>query len=39
MFQLEGTYNDHVVQLSDQFRVNQKLKHGIQVIVQMPLKH
>jgi len=37
--QLEGTYSDHLVQLPDQFRADQKLKHVIKGIVQMLLKH
>jgi len=37
LFQLEGTYNDHLVQLPDQFRADQKLKRVIKGIVQMPL--
>jgi len=36
---LKGTYNDHLVQLPEQFRADQKLKHIIKGIVQMPLKH
>jgi len=35
---LEGTYSNQLVQLPDNFRVDQKLKH-IKGIVQMPLKH
>ena len=37
LFELEGTYNDHLVQLPDQFRADQKLKH-VKGILQMPLK-
>jgi len=37
-FQLEGTYNDCLVQLLDNFRADQKLRHT-KGIVQMPLKH
>lgn len=39
LLQLEGTYNDHPVQLSDHFGADQKLKHVIEGIVQMPLEH
>ena len=39
MLQLDGTYNDHLLQLPDQFRADQKLKHVTKGIVQMPLKH
>ena len=39
IFQLEGTYNDHLVQLPDQFRADQKLKYIIKGMVQMSLKH
>jgi len=38
LFELKGTYNDHLVQLPDQFRADQKLKH-VKGILQMPLKH
>jgi len=38
-FQLEETYDDHLVQLPDHFRADQKLKHVIKGVVQMPLKH
>ena len=38
-FQLKGTYNNHLVQLPDHFRADQKLKHIVKGIVQMPLKH
>ncbi|PKU36123.1 aryl hydrocarbon receptor nuclear translocator-like protein 2 isoform x1 [Limosa lapponica baueri] len=37
--QLEGTYNDHLVQVPDHFRAAQKLKHVVKGIIQMPLKH
>ena len=37
IFQLEGTYNGHLVQLPDHFRAYQKLKHVIKCFVQMPL--
>ena len=37
--ELEGTYNDHRVQLPDHFRADQKLKHVIKGVVQMPLQH
>jgi len=30
---LEGTYNDHLVQLPDHFMADQKLKHVINSIV------
>jgi len=36
---LEGTYNNHLVQLPDHFRADQKFKHVVKGIVQMPLKH
>jgi len=36
---LKETYNDHLVQLPDQFRADLKLKHVVKGIVQMPLKH
>ena len=39
VFQLEVTYNKHLIQLPDQFRADQKLKHVIKEIAQMPLKH
>jgi len=39
LYQLDGTYDDRLVQLPDQFRVDQKLKLFIKAIVQMPLKH
>lgn len=29
LFQVEGTCNDHLVQLPEQFRANQKLKHVV----------
>lgn len=38
-FQLQGTYNDHLVKLPDHFNVGQKLKNFIKGIVQIPLKH
>ena len=37
--QLEGTYNNYVVQRPDPFRDDQKLKRVIKGIVQMRLKH
>jgi len=37
--QLNGTYKDHPVHLSDHFRADQKLKHVIKGIVLIPLKH
>ena len=39
IIQLEGTYNNHLVQLPDHFRADQKLKHIIKGTAQMPLKH
>jgi len=39
ILQLEGTYYDHLVQLPDHFRADQKLKHVFKGVVQMPLKH
>lgn len=36
-FQLEGTYNDHLVELPDHSMTDQKLKHTMRGIVQMPL--
>lgn len=38
LFQLEGIYNNHVAQLSEKLRAYQ-VKHVINGIVQMPLKH
>lgn len=38
LFQLEGTCSSHLVQLSEQFRANQKLKDVVEGTVQMPLK-
>ena len=38
LFQLEGTYKDHQVQLPDHFRADQKLKYVVKGIVQMSLK-
>jgi len=35
---LEGTNEDHLVQQPGQFRADQKLKHVVKGIVQMPLK-
>jgi len=35
---LEGTYNDHLAQLPDYFRTEQKLKYVTKGIVQTPLK-
>lgn len=37
--QLEETFPDHVVQLPDLFRANQKLKHIIEGTVQTALEH
>lgn len=34
-----GTHNNRLVQLPDQLRADQKLKHGITSIVHLPLKH
>jgi len=31
---LEGTYNNHLVQLPDRFRADQKLQHVVKGIVQ-----
>lgn len=39
LFQLEGIYKNHPVQLPDQFRADQMLKHVIKGIVQTLLKH
>ena len=39
MLHLEGMYDYHLVQLPDRFRADQKLKHVVKGIVQMPLKH
>jgi len=36
---LEGTYNNHLVQLPDDFIADQKLKDVIKGIAQMPLEH
>jgi len=36
---LEGTFRDHIVQLPELFRANQKLKHINEVIIQLPLEH
>jgi len=36
--ELEGTYNDYLVQLPDHFRADQKLKYVIKGIVQMLLE-
>jgi len=36
---VEGTYNDHLVQLPDHFRYDQKSKHVVKGIVQMPPRH
>lgn len=30
LFQLEGTYNDHLVQVPDQFKADWKFKHAIE---------
>jgi len=37
--QLEGTYNNHLVQLPVHFRADQKLKRSIKGIVQRSLRH
>ena len=39
MVQLEGTYNNHLVQLPDHFRADLKSKHVVKGIIQIPLKH
>jgi len=39
LFQLEGTYTRHPVQLPDHCRADQKLKHAVEGSVQMPLQH
>lgn len=39
IFQLEETYKNHLVQLPDHFRADQKLKEIIKAVVQMLLKH
>jgi len=39
MIQLEGTYNDNLVQLPACSRASQKLKHVTEGIAQMPLEH
>lgn len=39
LFQLERTYNDHLVQLPGQFRADLKLKHVVKGVAQMPLTH
>jgi len=36
---MERTFNDHLVQLPDQFRADQKLKYVVKGIVQTSLKH
>ena len=38
-FWFKVTYEDHLVQLLDLFSADDKLKHIIEDIVQMPLKH
>lgn len=37
--QLEGTYNNHWIQLLGRLRSNQKLKHIIKSVIQMPFEH
>jgi len=37
--QLKGTYSDHLMELPDHFRADQKLKQGIKGVVQRSLKH
>jgi len=37
VFQSEGTYDYHPLQLSDHIRAEQKLQHVLKGIVQMPL--
>lgn len=39
LFQLEGTYKYHQIQLLEHFKVNQKLKHIKEGIFQMPLQY
>lgn len=39
LFQLEGAYSDHPVQLPDCFRADQELNRVVKGMVQMPLKH
>lgn len=39
IFHLEGNYNDYTVHLPDYLSGNQKLRHMIKSIIQMPLKH
>lgn len=39
IFQLERTYKDQLIQLPDQLRPDQKFKHAMNGMVQMPLKH
>jgi len=36
---VEVTYNDHLIQLLNHFRVDQKSEHVIKGIVRMSLKH
>ena len=35
----EGMFNNHLVQLPDHFKADEKLKHVVKGIVQMLLKH
>lgn len=37
--QLEGTYKDHLFQLPERIKANQKVRHIIKGINQMPLEH
>ena len=39
IFHLEDPCHNHLVQLPDDFAADQKLKHVVKGIVQMPLKH
>lgn len=36
---MEGTFKNHLVQVPDQVRANQTLKHVNEGIVQRPLEH
>lgn len=39
ILQLGKTSNDHLVQLLDHYKADQKLKRDVKDIVQMPVKH
>lgn len=39
IFQLDGTFKDHLAELPDHFGANKKLKHIAECIIQMPLEH